>query len=202
MNQDKALFFDSQVNAPWAAGTYSYDELQKIERLLEILDIEPGMKILEPGCGTGRLTAILSRKLGEHGKIVAMDISSAMVTVAKQNAPFSNVEIHHGALEDYLAQMAEPGYHRIICHNVFPHFDNKMETLLKMANALKDKGMLIIFHFMNSGWINDLHRKTSPVVFNDIMPNYTEMKKMMETAGLSVEHFTDDENGYLLSSVR
>ena len=78
MNQQKAEFFDNQVDAQWAADEYGAEEAPKLERLRAAADIKPGMHILEPGCGTGRLTSHLAEWTGRTGKVVAMDISRAM----------------------------------------------------------------------------------------------------------------------------
>ncbi|MCS7151123.1 MAG: tRNA (adenine-N1)-methyltransferase [Endomicrobia bacterium] len=56
-----------------------------IGQILVLLDIFPGARVLECGCGSGALTLFLLRMVGENGKVVAVDIREDMIEVAKQN---------------------------------------------------------------------------------------------------------------------
>jgi SAM-dependent methyltransferase len=49
------------------------------ERLIERLDLIPGMRVLDAGCGPGRLTIPLARAVGPTGEVVALDGQSAML---------------------------------------------------------------------------------------------------------------------------
>src|SRR4030042_5569538 len=78
MNNNKSAFFDSQVDAPWAAAEYAPDEKEKIQRLIQNIEVRDGLTILEPGCGTGRLTEVLANVAGPAGFVLALDISPRM----------------------------------------------------------------------------------------------------------------------------
>ena len=56
----KSTFFDAQVDAPWASTPYGPGENAKLERLFSMLGPLAGRTLLEPGCGTGRLTLALA----------------------------------------------------------------------------------------------------------------------------------------------
>jgi|SRR5829696_3335793 ubiquinone/menaquinone biosynthesis C-methylase UbiE len=43
------------------------------ERLIRRLDLAPGMRVLDAGCGPGRLTIPLARAVGPEGEVVALD---------------------------------------------------------------------------------------------------------------------------------
>jgi len=60
MYEAKAAYFDASVKAPWAAAEYGPEEITKLDRLVAHIGPLRGLKVLEPGCGTGRLTEILS----------------------------------------------------------------------------------------------------------------------------------------------
>src|SRR6202011_1571902 len=46
--------------------------------------IAGGESVLEIGCGTGALTVPLAAAVGEHGRVIAVDISEPMLEVARQ----------------------------------------------------------------------------------------------------------------------
>src|SRR3712207_6260035 len=43
------------------------------ERLVERLELAPGMRVLDAGCGPGRLTIPLAEAVGPDGQVVALD---------------------------------------------------------------------------------------------------------------------------------
>ena len=100
--QKKITYFDSQVDAAWSSMVYGEDEQKKLERLFSHIGSFEGMTVLEPGCGTGRLTEVLSNQVGAKGKVVALDISPKMVDVARERlSGHQNIEIHTAAIEDF-----------------------------------------------------------------------------------------------------
>ncbi|NJL60291.1 MAG: hypothetical protein HC887_12330 [Desulfobacteraceae bacterium] len=89
----------------------------------------------------------------------------------------------------------------MLCHQVFRHFDDKPLAVRLLAHALKPDGKFIVFHFRNSAWINDLHRKAHPSIIADMIPSPQEMKSMFEAVGMKIDTLRDDEQGYFLSAV-
>ena len=71
MNHAKAAYFDHMVSAPWAMDLFPGHP--KPERLLTTAAIRPGMRVLEPGCVAGRLTALLADAVGPNGQVVAVN---------------------------------------------------------------------------------------------------------------------------------
>ena len=197
----KAAYFDQNVGAPWAAAEYGPDEMVRLERLFQHTGPLRGLKILEPGCGTGRLTEILSDLAGDKGSVVALDISPGMIDVARRRiARRRNVEIHLCAVEEL--PLEENRYDLILCHQVFPHFEDKRQVLSILARTLNPDGRLIVIHFINFDEINDLHRKAGTAVASDITPGEEEMRRLFDGAGLDIAFIVDDHLGYFLSASR
>lgn len=199
MNTAKARFFDTKVESRWSAKEYGEAERPKLKRLLSQSELWPGHWVLEPGCGTGRLSEVLAQAVGPSGHLVAMDISQGMVQACRKRvAGLSWVRVEQVALEDLDAEPAS--FDRIICHQVFPHFDDKPAALAHMAGLLKPGGVLVVAHFMKSKAINNIHRKAGTVVEHDMLPPPEEMRLLLEQAGLNLEALRDDELGYFLKA--
>lgn len=196
---DKREYFDSQVDSVWASPPYTPDEVAKIERMFSAAGLCKGMAVLEPGCGTGRLTEILLERVGDGGRVLAMDISPRMVEASRTRVGVrSNCEVLCSRLEDLSQPRGE--FDLVVCHQVFPHFEDKSAALRHMAAALKPGGKVVIFHFIGSSVINDRHRKAHPSVLHDTMPGPAEMIRLFGSVGLSVDRLSDGEEGYLLSA--
>ena len=53
--------------------------------MLEKLDIRKGMKVLEVGTGSGYNCALLSKLVGEQGRVISIDIVPGLLEQAKEN---------------------------------------------------------------------------------------------------------------------
>jgi protein-L-isoaspartate(D-aspartate) O-methyltransferase len=51
--------------------------------MLELLHVEPGMRVLEIGAGTGYNAALLAHLVGENGSVVSIDIDADLVDAAR-----------------------------------------------------------------------------------------------------------------------
>jgi demethylmenaquinone methyltransferase/2-methoxy-6-polyprenyl-1,4-benzoquinol methylase len=199
--QAKATFFDAQVQAEWAAKAYGADEMEKLERLFEITGSLAGLRLLEPGCGTGRLTAVLAERVGPLGRVVAMDISSRMVDAAHLRLDgYDNVELHRGAIEAMADRLGS--FDHVICHQVFPHFADHGAAFRMLARMLEPGGLLVISHFIAIEEINDVHRNAGTAVANDLMPPAETMRRWCAEYNLCIDTWQDDADGYLLCAKR
>ncbi len=93
------------------------------------LEVKKGMKILEVGAGSGYQAALLSKLVGDKGKVISVDIIKELVDFAKENlkkAKIKNVEVVHG--DGSLGYDKGAFYDRIIITAacpVIPSFVNK-----------------------------------------------------------------------------
>lgn len=201
MYSDKAEYFNKTASAPWSGDEYGPGEMARLERLFKITGPLKGCRILEPGCGTGRLTEILSDRVGRKGRVVALDISPVMIREARRrNGSRQNVDVHLCTVEAFRPE--EKSFGIIMCHQVFPHFADKKNVLDLLSCAMKDDGRFLVHHFIDFKAINDHHRKAGTAVEKDMMPGHDRMRRMFYKAGLRVEFLLDDDMGYFLAASR
>ena len=69
--------------------------------------LRPGETVLDLGSGTGKICFIASQVVGPEGRVIGVDMTPAMLSVARENAPivgerigFSNVEFRRGRIQD------------------------------------------------------------------------------------------------------
>ena len=55
-----------------------FTETNRSDVIVQHLDLQPGMKVLDIGCGPGRLTIPVARQVGSQGEVVAIDLQSGM----------------------------------------------------------------------------------------------------------------------------
>lgn len=197
MYKEKIDFFDAQADAPWADGEYDQETEQKIARLLDLLPRREGLSLLEPGCGTGRLTQRLAQAAGPAGTVTALDISPRMAEAAQRR--LSGLPNARALAEDLeTCATLQPGFDAVICHQVFPHFNDPARALARMAELLKPGGVVIVSHFIGRHEVNDVHRKAGTAVEQDMLPDAPAMRSLFHEAGFEVTLLEDLPDLYLL----
>lgn len=99
--------------------------------------VKPGMKVLDLGCGSGRVSELIDAAGGQY---VGMDVSSGLIEQARQQYP--EHEFHVGT-------MLETGFHDaefdvlllVASFHHVPSDELRLQTLQEMARILKPGGI-------------------------------------------------------------
>jgi SAM-dependent methyltransferase len=85
-NAAQRRYWNTVAGPRWVAspGFRERRNQESLALLLARLDLVGGESVLEIGCGTGALTLPLAAAVGEHGRVVAVDISEPMLGAARQ----------------------------------------------------------------------------------------------------------------------
>nr|HID14196.1 methyltransferase domain-containing protein [Anaerolineae bacterium] len=81
----------------FAAGWYDLltlvpGERQLREMTIELAGIKPGDRVLDVGCGTGRLALLMKSVVGEKGHVAGIDLAPKMVARAQRQAEKRGLE--------------------------------------------------------------------------------------------------------------
>jgi SAM-dependent methyltransferase len=104
------------------------------------LALQPGMHVLDAGCGTGEALGWLLREVGPLGTVVGVDLSAAHVAIARQQAPPIRV------LEaDLLNMPFAPGSFDVIwCVNTINHLRDPVLGVQRLAALLGPHGRVAL----------------------------------------------------------
>ncbi len=124
--------------------------------LLECFDLAPGMKVLDAGCGPGRLTVPVARVVGRTGEVVALDNQPAMLRKLEErldaegleNARAVRGELGEGALD-------ESGFDRVLLVGVLGEVRDRAAGLRELYAALEPGGVLSVTEIVGDP---DYHR--------------------------------------------
>lgn len=195
-----AQFFD-ECAAQGLMAEFDEAERAKLDGFLRRWAIEPGMRVLEPGCGGGRLTAVLAEATGAEGEVVACDLSRAMIALARERGLPPHVQIRQQPIS--FIDRPDGWFNRIICLNVFPHFADPAMILGHMSRLLSPEGgALWINHFEGRNSLNEFHRHAGEVVSRHELPTAEAMDRLMADAGLKVVELEDVSGSYQLKAVK
>ena len=193
---DHRQFFD-QAAANWDA-LIEEQILPRLQAIVAGLDIEPGARVLDVGCGTGVLFPLLLEALNGTGRIVALDISGGMLRRAQAKGyPVECMQSDAQSLP-----LRDQTFDWVICNAVFPHFPHKLRALAEIRRVLKDGGRLVICHTASREVINELHRSIGGVVAHDTIPPDDEMRRLLWEARLDRAVVQDEPDHYLVLAHR
>lgn len=123
-----------------------YDELSNLQFdngsiLIEKLGIKEGERVLDIGCGTGRLVRYVSNVVGSNGKIVGIDPLPLRIEIARDKIKGENISFEVGVSDD-LSLFEESSFDHIYLNAVFHWIANKEATLTEVYRVLKPGGRI------------------------------------------------------------
>jgi demethylmenaquinone methyltransferase/2-methoxy-6-polyprenyl-1,4-benzoquinol methylase len=192
--QDQKEYFNS-VAEVW--DKHVHNDGKKIRRILDLIHIREGSRILDVGTGTGVLIPYLSEKTGDCGSITAVDQAEKMIKKAREKFSRENINFIAGDVFELLP--AENTFDYITCYNVFPHFTDQEKAVCQLAGLLKNGGSLLIFHSSSRDKINRMHRNGSPEVRDALLPSMEVMKAFLADAGLNIVLTADNEEMFAIA---
>lgn len=113
--------------------------------IVQFLDLRPGMKVLDAGCGPGRLTLPLSKVVGPQGEVLAVDLQEDMLARVREKVQASaleNVTFLHAALG--AGQLPQIGFDRALLVTVLGEIPDQVSALKEIYDTLKPGGILSV----------------------------------------------------------
>ena len=104
--------------------------------------LEPGMRLLDVGCGPGTLTADLARIVAP-GEVVGVDVSAEVVEEARSFAADAGVKSVSFLAGDFREAGLEPGSFDVVhAHQVLQHVTDPIGSLAAMKSLAKPGGIV------------------------------------------------------------
>lgn len=132
----------------------------KASEIVARLNVEPGMSVLDAGCGPGRVTIPLARAAGASGRVTALDIQPGMLKRVREKqlaAGLGNIEFLQAGLGE--GRLERGRFDRAGLVTVLGEIPGRPEALRELYGALKPGGILSV-----SEMIFDPHFQTRSTV--------------------------------------
>jgi ubiquinone/menaquinone biosynthesis C-methylase UbiE len=114
-------------------------------RLIERLEVVPGMRILDAGCGPGRLTIPLARAVGPDGEVVALDGQREMLEKLErrlETEDITNVRPLRAGLGE--GALKGGGFDRVLLAMVLGEVRDRASAVREIYAALEPGGVLSV----------------------------------------------------------
>ncbi len=154
-----------------------------------------GATVLDLGCGSGRDAYLLSRLVGEEGRVIGIDMTPAQLEVARRHQDWhrqrfghavSNVEFRQGYMEDLVAAGIESESVDLVISNcVFNLSPDKPRLFREIFRVLKPGGELHFSDVFADRRIPGKFRN-DPVLLGECLAGalYTEdLRRILATVG-------------------
>jgi ubiquinone/menaquinone biosynthesis C-methylase UbiE len=115
------------------------------ELLMDRGGIGPGMSVLDAGCGPGRMTVPISRRVGDAGRVVAFDLQPRMLRRLQRRIAdhgLANVETVLGKLGE--GRLPAAAFDVVVLVTVLGEIPDKAGALAEIRDALRAGGVLSI----------------------------------------------------------
>jgi ubiquinone/menaquinone biosynthesis C-methylase UbiE len=118
------------------------------ERMLDALNLKPGMVVADVGAGVGYTSVRMARRVGPGGKVLATDVQPEMIRLLKQNLAEGRIK----NVQPLLCTPDDPGLPEgqldlAIMVDVYHECSHPVETLRGIRQALKPGGRLVLVEF-------------------------------------------------------
>ena len=123
-----------------SANAYHHNSdfvLEDALKLLEILSPQPNGSILDLGCGTGRLSKVLSERVCNGGKVVGVDPDEDRIKIAiAEGKDYNNLQLMVGSDQTF----PEDQYDMVVATDVIHWIKDKEATFKRVYDNLKPGG--------------------------------------------------------------
>jgi len=111
------------------------------QRLLELISLEPGDRLLDVACGTGAVAIPAAKQVGPSGQVTATDYSPGMVAEAEQQANKQGLSnITCACMEAQNLEFPDNSFDALACGFALFFFPNMRKALAEMHRVLVPGG--------------------------------------------------------------
>lgn len=126
-------------------------------KLIQQANIQPGMKVLDLGCGTGTLTIMLKQSVPQ-AKVIGLDGDNEVLTMARSKAIQAGVDIQWEQGLAFRLPYPDDSFDRVVSSLVFHHLisENKVRAFQEVFRVLRQGSE---FHMVDFGPPHNLYER-------------------------------------------
>ena len=166
--------------------TLEQAQQNKLDHIITKLNIKPGQKILDIGCGWGGMTFEIAKQ--KNCEVVGISLSKNQIQYCKKKAKELNLDNQvKFELVDY--RELKGSFDRIVSVGMFEHVGIKFyKTFFRQVNNLLNRDGIALLHTIGS---IDKPQPGSPFITKyifpgGVVPSYSQIIKPLEKTGLIV----------------
>ena len=142
--------FKTHVRVQWDRSAQGWNDhsaeirvwlRQATDAMLDMAGVNAGASVLDVAAGAGDQTLDIAQRVGPQGRVLATDLSKAILMLAQRNAQLSGMHNIQTLVADGEDLPVEPAsFDAAVCRLGLMFFPNPLEGLRGMHNALRPGG--------------------------------------------------------------
>jgi ubiquinone/menaquinone biosynthesis C-methylase UbiE len=139
-SEDKGAYFDCLT----LLDSLAYYRECKLKSY-ELLQLAPGMTVLEAGCGLGDDALRIAKLIMPGGKVIGLDASAAMIEKARSQKQAGELpaEFHVGDVK--ALPFSDNSFARCRIDRVLQHIGQPQKAIAELVRVLKPDGLLVAY---------------------------------------------------------
>lgn len=135
---------------PWLGWMVEMDNpftrVNRAAEIIALLDVRAGMKVLDAGCGPGRLAIPLAQAVGAEGMVTALDLQAAMLARLQVKAEAAGLAERIDLLQAGLGEgrLPKDTFDRALLVTVLGEIPDREKALAELFGALRPGGLLSV----------------------------------------------------------
>jgi len=119
------------------------------EAIVDALELAPGMAVADVGAGTGLFLAPFAERVGEEGKVYAVDISPKFIEHLRDRVRKEELEQVTVVLgRERSVELREASVDLAFVCDTYHHFEYPHSTLASLHRAIRPGGTLVVVDFV------------------------------------------------------
>ncbi len=149
--EEKADEYDEYL--PLTFQTFSVDETEVRDDLIDRLSLEPSHRVLEFGCGTGRDSELIAQRLDGDGKLYLQDISPALLRQARERISGSSVPVELSLANGCYPPFPDRHFDAVFHFGGLNTFSDIARTLAEASRMTKVGGKVVVGDESMPSWL-------------------------------------------------
>jgi ubiquinone/menaquinone biosynthesis C-methylase UbiE len=140
------------------------------EQTYELLDLHPGDRVIDVGCGAGDDVLAMGRIVGPSGRVVGMDASETMIEESQRRSSGLGLPVEFVAGYAHNLDFAEGSFDAARADRVFQHLEDPKEALAELIRVTRPGGRIVV---TDPDWgaliVDGPDRETTQAVLDEIV---------------------------------
>jgi len=111
----------------------------------DLLDLKPGLVVLEAGCGLGDDALRIAQRIIPGGKVIGLDASSAMIEKARLNARALRLPVEFLVGDVKALPFSDGAISRCRIDRVLQHIPEPLRAVAELVRVLEPGGLLLAY---------------------------------------------------------